>query len=150
MLGEFGSELQERLHVSRQAEKATTALDAWAEEKLEGYKELKGTEDWNTTWDIVREQVRRGLAGEPGGLVVPEGEDDVYKFMVKRTYKTLQAMQAGEKKVAKQSESERIAAAIKGGRKVPASKSQDDSDDVPEEIKKIRQIGTGTIGKRFS
>ena len=150
MLGEFGQQFHERLQAGRQAEKATSKLDARAIKELEGYEILKGSEDWNTTFPIVMDQIKRGIKGEAGGLVVPDDEDDVYWFAVKRTYKMLQAMNAGEKKPAGQDEKDRLAAMLKGRRKSPASKSQDDDENVPEEIKAIREMGTGVIGKRFS
>lgn len=131
---------------SRKAEREMEALEAKAEEELDGYGKLRNTKRWkqslNTTLALMEQRT----------LDVPDEEDDALYWAVKHTYQTLTGMAPGEKKVtpAKKTESQRRAAiAGQQGKSGGAPEEPEEHANNPD-LAWARSRGTGTLGKSFS
>lgn len=154
--GEFKKLMQENLgemlqqmNANRQAEKAMDDLDGWARKELDGYANVRNTRVWGGYLSAVLGAI------ENGTMEVPEDVKDPYKFAVQATYDLLKLKHPDLLKGPKrgQSEEDRAAELLAGGRKPPSSKTLDQEEPLPDEIQKeldfIASIGQGQ-GKKFS
>lgn len=142
-----------RMRDQRSADLKNQELTTWAKEKLPGFENMKGSQQWGDTLDVVL-----GLY-HAKRMFIPEGKNH-WEAIYERAYATCVAEDPDiikGKQPAAQSEAERLKDILAGGGKKAsseaASEKKDDFKDAPENLKRdlefARSIGSGTIGKSF-
>lgn len=143
LLKEATDQMGETVAAERKAADNLAALEARGEKELEGFEHLKKDPQYQRQVNDIIEQIRDKT------IIAPKEEEDLWWFAMKTAHTVVHALR-GEPVKGKKTESERVAEAIAAGGSGPSSRAQGEGEEVSEEIKRIREIGTRTIaGKSF-